>query len=86
MCTVTLATIAVVLGAGVMGGIVSGWSLLVRVWRIEKQNVELQRQLISETKKRAVNGRWSKQEIQDELARTQASAAAPKAWWEEIPR
>jgi hypothetical protein len=55
-----LMVIAAVIGGGVAGGLLTTWQVHRRLFRLEYAQNDTERILTRETKKRAADGRWSK--------------------------
>lgn len=66
-CALILLITAIIAG-GVLGALFRGWGVLVRLYRLESGIEDVNKRLVSEVRKRAVDGRWSKADIQRELA------------------
>jgi len=62
-----LVLIALVIGGGVTGGVIRAWSLHAELRRLRDEVGALHDRIQSEQKKRAANGRWSNQDIKEEL-------------------
>jgi len=67
METALLFAIALVLGGGVCGGLLSAWSVHRRVRSLELRQADLEAALLRIVKQKAAAARWEKPKVEDEI-------------------
>lgn len=67
MDTALLAMIALTLGAGVCGGLLSAWNVHRRVASLERTLIDHERAIIKTMKSRAAEARWSKPTVEEQI-------------------
>lgn len=80
METAFLAVIAIVLGAGAAGGLVTTWALHRRTLRLEYRVTDLEERSLTVRNREKADKRWEKQrQHEDELEQVLFAANAPRA-------
>lgn len=70
---------------GIAGGALFSWRVLRSLRLLNFRMVDLENALITEVKKRAANGRWTKKEEVEDFMRTQAQATpGVVSFWEKM--
>ncbi len=66
------------LGLGVVGGVVVGFTLRARVWRLEHEQASFEKQLTREVKSRAASDRWAGEKISASVLKDVAALSMGK--------
>jgi len=67
------------LGVGAVGGVVVGFTLRARVWRLEHEQAKFEGQLTREVKSRAAGERWAGEKISASVLKDMAALNTAKA-------
>jgi len=67
------------LGAGAVGGLVVGFTLRAKVWRLEHEQAKFEGQLTREVKSRAAGERWAGEKISASVLKDVAALSQAKA-------
>jgi len=66
------------LAAGALGGVVLGFTLRARVWRLEHEQAGFEKQLTREVKSRAASDRWAGEKISASVLKDVAALSQGK--------
>lgn len=66
------------LAVGAVGGVVVGFTLRARVWRLEHEQASFEKQLTREVKSRAASDRWAGEKISASVLKDVAALSAGK--------
>ena len=74
------------LGVGAVGGVIIGFTLRARVWRLEHEQAGFEKQLTREVKSRAASERWAGEKISASVLKDVAALSAGKNQTPELTR
>ncbi len=74
------------LGLGALGGVLVGFTLRTRVWRLEHEIAHFQGQLTREVKSRAAGERWAGEKISTQVLKDVAALQTAKSTPPEMSR
>ena len=74
------------LAVGAVGGVVVGFTLRARVWRLEHEQASFEKQLTREVKSRAASDRWAGEKISASVLKDVAALSQGKNQTPEMSR